>query len=165
MFHPCEWNILFNCSKIFINTHFHLFFVIWDFLSSFPLPQKGVTGDVGSRGPDGKKGDMGHMGSMGPRGFPGQDGLPGQPGQPGYPGKPVSEPPPDHLLWADYRKKEKKNGLKETGSDFLPGLGELCLGVTGARLSVCVGYVTESGALRRSCKSAGIFSHRLSPFS
>lgn len=69
-----------------------------DFLSSLPLPQKGVTGDVGPRGTEGKKGDVGHMGSVGARGFPGQDGLPGQPGQPGYPGKPVSEPHPDRLL-------------------------------------------------------------------
>uniref|UniRef100_A0A3P9HBL9 Collagen alpha-1(XXI) chain n=1 Tax=Oryzias latipes TaxID=8090 RepID=A0A3P9HBL9_ORYLA len=62
------------------------------------LPQKGITGDMGSRGLEGKKGDMGLMGAIGPRGFPGQDGLPGQPGQPGYPGKPVSNAASDYQL-------------------------------------------------------------------
>lgn len=36
----------------------------------------------------------------------------------------------------------------------------------GAAVNVCVGYVkTESGELRRSCKSARILNHRLSLFS
>lgn len=120
-----RYNFIYYCKISHSFTFFD--FLTWDFLSSLPLLQKGMTGDVGPRGTDGRKGDMGHMGSVGPRGFPGQDGLPGQPGQPGYPGKPVSEPHPDRLLWADsffffFFKNKQKSSWKKQSVIFLPGL-------------------------------------------